>query len=153
MRKPQKRVLYTNPVSLLNFSPLPTHNSLPMLQLVHLITIQHQHNTAISFLTVRCTPVLNPASCNHFPFKLILGDAGIAPVILGHEKLETTQLYTRVVIGRLKHVHEQTHPAERRPQSVWPAADRSKSMSMIKSYLAKRTADAHYTTDEYHLTQ
>lgn len=32
--------------------------------------------------------------------------------ILGHEKLETTQIYTRVAIGYLKKVHEATHPAE-----------------------------------------
>ncbi|POD90529.1 recombinase XerD [Pectobacterium odoriferum] len=32
--------------------------------------------------------------------------------ILGHEKLETTQIYTRVAIGHLQKVHEQTHPAE-----------------------------------------
>ncbi|KHN55402.1 site-specific tyrosine recombinase XerC [Pectobacterium fontis] len=34
--------------------------------------------------------------------------------ILGHEKLETTQIYTRVAIGHLQKVHEQTHPAERK---------------------------------------
>ncbi|MBD2816559.1 site-specific tyrosine recombinase XerC [Xenorhabdus sp. Flor] len=33
--------------------------------------------------------------------------------ILGHEKLETTQIYTRVAIGHLKKVHQQTHPSER----------------------------------------
>ncbi|MBP1039236.1 tyrosine-type recombinase/integrase, partial [Serratia fonticola] len=36
--------------------------------------------------------------------------------ILGHEKLETTQVYTRVAIGQLKAVHERTHPAERAVQ-------------------------------------
>ncbi|CAQ83032.1 MULTISPECIES: site-specific tyrosine recombinase XerC [Photorhabdus] len=36
--------------------------------------------------------------------------------ILGHKKLETTQIYTRVAIGHLKEVHEQTHPAERKPK-------------------------------------
>lgn len=34
--------------------------------------------------------------------------------ILGHEKLETTQVYTRVAIGQLKKVHEKTYPAERK---------------------------------------
>ncbi len=33
--------------------------------------------------------------------------------MLGHEKLDTTQRYTRVAIGQLKKVHHQTHPAER----------------------------------------
>jgi len=42
--------------------------------------------------------------------------------ILGHEKLETTQIYTRVAIGHLKAVHERTHPAERevQPRKVMP---------------------------------
>ena len=31
--------------------------------------------------------------------------------ILGHEKLDTTQIYTRVAIGHLQKVHAQTHPA------------------------------------------
>lgn len=34
--------------------------------------------------------------------------------MLGHEKLETTQVYMRVAIGHLKRVHERTHPAERK---------------------------------------
>ncbi|CDL84739.1 site-specific tyrosine recombinase XerC [Xenorhabdus cabanillasii] len=33
--------------------------------------------------------------------------------ILGHASLESTQIYTRVAIGHLKAVHQQTHPAER----------------------------------------
>ncbi|MEI7240318.1 site-specific tyrosine recombinase XerC [Pectobacterium brasiliense] len=37
--------------------------------------------------------------------------------ILGHEKLETTQIYTRVAIGHLQKVHEQTHPAERKQRA------------------------------------
>lgn len=37
--------------------------------------------------------------------------------ILGHEKLETTQIYTRVAIGHLQKVHEQTHPAERKQKA------------------------------------
>jgi integrase/recombinase XerD len=32
--------------------------------------------------------------------------------ILGHEKLDTTQIYTRVSIRKLKEVHEATHPAK-----------------------------------------
>jgi len=32
--------------------------------------------------------------------------------MLGHESLETTQLYTKVAITRLKEVHERTHPAK-----------------------------------------
>lgn len=34
--------------------------------------------------------------------------------ILGHEKLSTTQVYTRVAIGQLQKVHAKTHPANRK---------------------------------------
>ncbi|CAM3563078.1 Int (fragment) [Xenorhabdus nematophila ATCC 19061] len=37
--------------------------------------------------------------------------------ILGHASLESTQIYTRVAIGHLKEVHNQTHPAERDTQA------------------------------------
>jgi integrase/recombinase XerD len=30
--------------------------------------------------------------------------------LLGHAKLETTQVYTHVAIGKLKEVHARTHP-------------------------------------------
>ncbi|SUB83778.1 Tyrosine recombinase XerD [Pragia fontium] len=43
--------------------------------------------------------------------------------MLGHEKLETTQVYTRVAIGHLQKVHAQTHPAEKlaaQPESAEP---------------------------------
>lgn len=43
--------------------------------------------------------------------------------ILGHEKLETTQIYTRVAIGHLKQVHERTHPAERKQKRRKTPAD------------------------------
>ncbi len=33
--------------------------------------------------------------------------------ILGHERLETTQIYTRTSLRKLLEVHGRTHPAER----------------------------------------
>ncbi|KOP32679.1 recombinase XerD, partial [Xenorhabdus sp. GDc328] len=46
--------------------------------------------------------------------------------MLGHEKLNTTQIYTRVAIGHLKKVHKQTHPAERdTPTPPESSADRA----------------------------
>jgi len=39
--------------------------------------------------------------------------------LLGHEKLETTAIYTQVSIEQLKAVHSQTHPAEK-PQKAPP---------------------------------
>jgi len=42
-------------------------------------------------------------------------------LLLGHEKLNTTQIYTHVSINRLKAVHERTHPAK--PNERPPAPD------------------------------
>ncbi|TKV13883.1 site-specific tyrosine recombinase XerC [Citrobacter sp. wls619] len=42
--------------------------------------------------------------------------------ILGHEKLETTQIYTKVAIAPLQRVHEKTHPAEKRRRKKAPEA-------------------------------
>lgn len=37
-------------------------------------------------------------------------------LLLGHERLNTTQIYTHVSIQRLQQVHQQTHPAEAPPE-------------------------------------
>jgi integrase/recombinase XerD len=42
--------------------------------------------------------------------------------LLGHEKLETTAIYTQVSIEQLKDVHRRTHPAEK-PKDSRPDAD------------------------------
>lgn len=43
-------------------------------------------------------------------------DVRVLQAILGHSKLNTTQLYTHVSIGHLKRVHEQTHPTGKTPR-------------------------------------
>ena len=57
--------------------------------------------------------------------------------ILSHEKLETTQVYTRVAIGALQKVHAQTHPAEKRrrkkraqPESAEPGGSAEQADSL-----------------------
>ena len=45
-------------------------------------------------------------------------DVRALQLFLGHERLNTTQLYTHVSIKRLKEVHQRTHPAkpDQRPE-------------------------------------
>lgn len=38
-------------------------------------------------------------------------DIRFIQVMLGHEKLDTTQIYTRVSVVKLEEVHSSTHPA------------------------------------------
>ena len=37
--------------------------------------------------------------------------------LIGHEKLETTQIYTHVSIAKLKEIHSATHPARMRKRT------------------------------------
>ena len=39
-------------------------------------------------------------------------DVRFIQAMLGHTKLETTQIYTQVSIRKLKEIHEATHPAK-----------------------------------------
>lgn len=40
--------------------------------------------------------------------------------ILGHDRLATTQIYTKVSVRKLKEVHTKTHPAKMKPDTVPP---------------------------------
>ena len=40
--------------------------------------------------------------------------------ILGHERLETTQIYTRVSLRKLLETHDKSHPAEQPPKDEPP---------------------------------
>jgi integrase/recombinase XerD len=57
-----------------------------------------------------------PGSCHLFRHSaatlMLEGGADVRYVaeLLGHEKLESTKIYTRVSIERLRAVHEATHP-------------------------------------------
>jgi integrase/recombinase XerD len=64
--------------------------------------------------------ITRPGSCHllrHTAATLML-DAGAdirsLQLLLGHEHLNTTQIYTHVSIGRLQDVHAKTHPAEKK---------------------------------------
>ncbi|CAM3601319.1 Tyrosine recombinase xerC 2 [Xenorhabdus nematophila ATCC 19061] len=76
--------------------------------------------TLMAGRTIRQQARLNkPGTCHVFRHSMATqmlengADTRHIQAILGHEKLETTQIYTRVAIGHLKAVHHQTHPAER----------------------------------------
>lgn len=47
-------------------------------------------------------------------------DIRTVQMILGHGKLRSTQVYTKVSIQKLKEVHRKTHPAERDPLHIIP---------------------------------
>lgn len=49
-------------------------------------------------------------------------DVRFIQAMLGHASLESTQIYTRVSIAKLKEVHEATHPAQRKRTSA-PASE------------------------------
>ena len=40
-------------------------------------------------------------------------DIRVVQELLGHDSLESTQVYTRVTIGDLKEVHRRCHPREK----------------------------------------
>ena len=44
-------------------------------------------------------------------------DIRVLQSYLGHEHLSTTQIYTHMTLGRLKDIHNQTHPTgDKRPK-------------------------------------
>ena len=44
-------------------------------------------------------------------------DIRFIQAMLGHVKLDTTQIYTQVSIRKLKEIHEATHPARMEPEA------------------------------------
>jgi len=72
--------------------------------------------TAICQRYILASKIDKKGSCHIFRHTLATlmldGGADIRYVqeILGHESLRTTQIYTRVSIGKLKEIHEKTHP-------------------------------------------
>ncbi|MDC9590604.1 site-specific tyrosine recombinase XerC [Xenorhabdus sp. XENO-10] len=87
------------------------------------------HLTHIAAKAIRQQAQLDkPGACHLFRHSMATqmldngADIRHIQAMLGHEKLNTTQVYTRVAIGHLKKVHKQTHPAERDPQAL-PEAD------------------------------
>lgn len=76
----------------------------------------------LSQLARRCrrqAGITKPGACHLFrhaaaTFMLENGaDIRYIQEMLGHERLDTTQIYTRVSIGKLKEIHAATHPAAR----------------------------------------
>ncbi|PHM49630.1 site-specific tyrosine recombinase XerC [Xenorhabdus miraniensis] len=88
------------------------------------------HLTHIAAKAIRHQARLDkPGACHLFRHSMATqmldngADIRHIQAMLGHEKLNTTQVYTRVAIGHLKKVHKQTHPAERATQAL-PEADK-----------------------------
>ena len=65
-------------------------------------------------LALKVTQVAMPFDIS-FATQMLENGADIRYIqeMLGHENLETTQIYTRVSITKLKAVHEKTHPGRK----------------------------------------
>ncbi|WP_338804612.1 site-specific tyrosine recombinase XerC [Xenorhabdus griffiniae] len=79
-----------------------------------------EHLTQIAGKAIRHQAQLDkPGACHLFRHSMATqmldngADIRHIQAMLGHEKLNTTQVYTRVAIKQLRQVHSQTHPAER----------------------------------------
>jgi integrase/recombinase XerD len=62
--------------------------------------------------------------------------------MLGHESLETTQIYTRVAIGQLTAVHRATHPAGQPPSAGGPKAGARPFDATRQAFLDELAAEA-----------
>ena len=80
---------------------------------------------------IRSAKVEKPGACHIFRHTMatLMHDNGAdirtIQAILGHEKLDTTQIYTRVSLKKLLETHQKTHPAEQPepPRSPKPNPD------------------------------
>jgi integrase/recombinase XerD len=75
---------------------------------------------------IRAAGITKPGACHIFRHSMATamhdGGADIRTIqaILGHERLDTTQIYTRVGLKKLLETHARTHPAERRDEDQLP---------------------------------
>lgn len=78
---------------------------------------------------IRSSGVANAGACHAFRHAMATAmltngaDLRCIQEILGHESLQTTQLYTRISIERLKKVHEATHPTSKMETQEAPEPD------------------------------
>jgi integrase/recombinase XerD len=69
-------------------------------------------------------------------------DIRFIQALLGHASLETTTVYTRVAIGKLKEVHAATHPAENAIKAAHEGLDeRAVEHASLLEKLAKEDAE------------
>ncbi|HYD82166.1 MAG TPA: site-specific tyrosine recombinase XerC [Paucimonas sp.] len=70
-------------------------------------------------------------------------DIRFIQAILGHSELSTTQIYTHVAIGKLKAVHDLTHPARLQPRSAVQGESAGEVLAATRdALLADLAADA-----------
>jgi len=62
--------------------------------------------------------------------------------LLGHEKLETTQIYAQVSIRMLKEVHTRTHPARLTPDAAEPMQPSAENAELAAELAAEASEDA-----------
>ena len=95
-----------------------------------------EHLTALGLRYVRAAGITKSGGCHllrHTMATLMLeGGADIRYIqqMLGHESLQTTQLYTHVSIGKLKQIHTATHPgAKLEPRTRDHAAEEAEAVA------------------------
>lgn len=70
-------------------------------------------------------------------------DIRFIQAILGHSELSTTQIYTHVAIGKLKAVHDLTHPARIQPRGAAHSGAAGEVLAETRdALLASLAADA-----------
>ncbi|CDH07957.1 Tyrosine recombinase XerC 2 (fragment) [Xenorhabdus bovienii str. oregonense] len=109
------------------------------------------HLTHIAAKAIRQQARLDkPGACHLFRHSMATqmldngADIRHIQAMLGHEKLNTTQVYTRVAIKQLKQVHSQTHPAERE-HPAFSEADNHTEASKSRSGRASGEPDTEPT--------
>ena len=103
---------------------------------------------------VESAGITTPGACHVFRHAMAThmleagADIRYIQVMLGHANLETTQIYTQVSIGKLKEVHDATHPAKLTRTQTSDAQTREQRDAILTALAAESDEDENADTDE-----
>ena len=109
---------------------------------------------------VESAGITTPGACHVFRHAMAThmleagADIRYIQVMLGHANLETTQIYTQVSIGKLKEIHDATHPAKLTRTKSTPTdsaqdADTQSQRDDLLAALAAETKEESDDSDEH----